>query len=237
VTIEALVLAAGRGSRLQTRHPDPKPLVPFGPRRIIEWNLRWLASAGIRRIWINLHHGAERIRAVLGHGTQYDVELRYSEEPVLLGTAGAWKKLESEWSGASLVVCGDNVLRFDLAALLRCHGAVGAAATVALYEPTRTLNTGMAGGRARVEAGRIVEFTEGGATGLVNAGVYVLEPSVADGIDAGFADFGHDVLPCLAAAGQLAAHVLEEGSMCLGLDTPASYERGLELLRHGAVLP
>jgi NDP-sugar pyrophosphorylase family protein len=237
VATPALVLAAGQGSRLRGHRPEPKPLVPFGPRRIIEWNLHWLVAHGLTRIWINLHHDAGRIRAELGDGSRFGSTLNYSEEPSLLGTAGAWKKLEGEWTGTSVVVYGDNVLRFDLEALLHRHAAGDAPATVAVYDPERTLNTGIAGGRAHVRDGRVVEFVEGGAVGLVNAGVYALEPGVAAMIGAGFRDFGRDVLPRLAAAGQIAAHVLEEGSMCLGLDTPESYERGLEMLRCGDVRP
>jgi mannose-1-phosphate guanylyltransferase len=233
----ALVLAAGAGSRLKPLHAGPKPLVPFGPLRLIEWNLVWLAGHGMGAAWINLHHGAAQIRGELGDGARYGLSLRYSTEPELLGTAGAWKKLRSAWKGTSVVVYGDNVSRFDLTALLQRHASAGMPATVAVFDPERTANTGMAGGRATVVEGRIDGFAEGGAHGLVNAGVYALEPAIADLIGAGYQDFGRDVLPRLAAAGQLAAHVLEEGSACLGLDTPESYAQGLDLLRRGVIRP
>ncbi|MEX0892393.1 MAG: sugar phosphate nucleotidyltransferase [Gemmatimonadota bacterium] len=233
-----LVLAAGRGSRIAgVAGATPKPLLDVAGRSLLGWNLRWLAEWGVGSVWINLHHGAAAIRAALGEETE-GVRLRYSQEEEILGTAGGWRRLAEHWRSTSLVVYGDNFMRFDLTLLLAAHRAAARPGTVALYDPDRHTCTGGSGGRVRVTGDAVSAFHEGGNDGHgahVNAGVYLLEPEVATEVPPGFADFGHDVLPGLAAAGRLTAHVLEDGAFCLGLDTPERFAAAQQLVASGRV--
>lgn len=239
--MRALILAAGQGTRLAAVAGGlPKPLVPVAGVPVLERAVRWVADYGIDRIWVNVHAAGALVRAQLGDGSRFGVPVHYSYEPELLGTAGAWKRLEREWTGASLVVYGDNLMRFDLGALVAAHRAGGALATVALFDPLRHPHTSTAGGVATVDAGAaIIGFVEAGdaaaAGALINAGAYVLEPSVAGWMAPGFLDFGHDVLPRLAAARQLRAHVLEDGAYCLGIDTPDRLRRAEQFYQDGLV--
>ncbi|MEX1183116.1 MAG: nucleotidyltransferase family protein [Gemmatimonadota bacterium] len=217
--MKALILAAGRGTRLAGVAAVPKPLIDVGGTSPLEHALAWVSRQRPERIWINVHAAADMIRERIGTAVA-GVPVSYSYEPELLGTAGAWKRLESEWDGTSLVVYGDNVMEFDLDALLGTHRAVGTAATIAVFDPARHANTGIGGGRVEVDEGRATAFVEGGTTGLINAGAYYLEPELRERLPVGFLDFGHDVLPVLAAAGEVAVHVVEDAGFCLGVDTP-----------------
>jgi mannose-1-phosphate guanylyltransferase len=223
--MKALVLAAGKGSRLGPAAAGlPKPLVDVGGCSPLERNVAWVAQLKPAVIWINVHTAAGLVRARIGDACGA-VPVRYSHEPELLGTAGAWRKLASEWDDTSLVIYGDNFMRFDLTRLLMAHRAGGASATVALFDPVVHRNTGPGGGRAELRGASITRFVEGGASGLINAGAYALEPSLCAELAPGFLDFGHDVLPRLAAAGRLAGHVVEEEGYCFGIDTPERLER------------
>ncbi len=224
-----LVLAAGKSSRIAAVSGGaPKPLIAVGGASVLEHNLRWLGGQGVRELWINLHYRPDAIREAVGDGSRFGLRVRYSHEPEILGTAGAWKRLEAYWSGTSLVVYGDNLLRFDLAAFGRRHQAAGAAATIALFDPEVHRHTGIAGGHVELgPSGRVVRFVEGprpadGRRHYVNAGAYLLEPGVAAALGAGFQDFARDLFPRLAAEGRLGGHVLEPDGYCLGIDTPAS---------------
>lgn len=240
----ALVLAAGLGSRIRDVAGGlPKPLMPFGGAPILAHNLRWLAASGVTRVWINLHYGADLIRAAIGDGSAFGLQVTFVYEPELLGTAGALGNIAAEITGPSLVVYGDSVVRFDLASLWARHRAMDAEATVALFDRDRHLNTGIAGGRVRVAAdGTIADFVEGAdaaaLSSLVNAGVYVVEPSLLDLIPAGrLVDFGRDVFPAMLAGGRtLAAHVIDADGVCLGLDTPESHAAGQRLLAEGRLV-
>ncbi|CAN5731809.1 N/A [soil metagenome] len=229
--MKALVLAAGKGTRLAGVSAGlPKPLIDVCGTTPLEHALGWVAGMRPALIWINVHDGAELVQQRIGMEAA-GVPVRYSYEPELLGTAGAWKKLEREWTETSLVVYGDNFMRFDLDALLGKHRAAGTLVTIALFDPDRHANTGKGGGRVELERDRVRRFVEGGEEGLINAGAYFIEPALRERLSAGFVDFGHDVLPGLAASGELAGHVVEEAGYCLGVDTPERLRIGRELAR------
>lgn len=241
---KALVLAAGLGSRIRNIAGDlPKPLMPFGDASILAHNLRWLAAAGIKDAWINLHYGADLIRNQIGDGSAFGLEIRYIYEPELLGTAGALKNIAHAVTEPMLVVYGDNVVRFDLDRLSQAHARSGAEATVAVFDRTLHLNTGIAGGRVQVASnGAITRFVEGPEaaklSNLVNAGVYKVDPSILNLIAPGVqVDFGRDVFPAMLEQGRkLMAHVMDETGVCLGLDTPESHAAGQALLAEGRLV-
>jgi len=238
---KALLLAAGLGSRIRSVAGDlPKPLMPFAGAPVLAHNLRWLAQGGVREVWINLHYGADQIRAAIGDGEREGLSIHYVYEPALLGTAGALANIEGLFQGPILVVYGDNVSRFDLHALAADHRAAGAEATLALFDVDRHAHTGIAGGRVTLaDDRRVAGFVEGAAAGssLVNAGLYLIEPSLLDLIPRRrLVDFGRDVFPAALAAGRrLQGHVIEQDGFCLGLDTPEAYQRAADLVRAGAV--
>ena len=239
---KALVLAAGMGRRLREISGDlPKPLTPFVGAPILAHNLRWLAGAGVSEVFINLHYQADLIRSAIGDGSAFGLAIHYVFEPDLLGTAGALANIAPHVDRAMLVAYGDNLSRFDLGALAYDHTRAGADATVALFDAGAHVHTGIAGGRVSLGAdGAITGFIEGGGSGgpgLVNTGVYVVEPSLLDLIAPGrLVDFGRDVFPAALAQGRrLQGRVIETGGYCLGLDTPEAYRCGVELVRDGVV--
>ncbi len=236
---KALVLAAGLGSRIRTIAGDlPKPLIPFGGRSILAHNLRWLQSSGVEEVWINTHFGAAAIREAIGDGSAFGLSVNYTFEPDLLGTAGALANIASVADQTMLVVYGDNIVRCDLGALARAHRAGAALATLCLFDQSRHAHTGIAGGRVVVDGqGLVTGFVEGGEAGLVNAGVYLVEPQLIDRIPPGRSfDFARDVFPEMLASGApLRGHVLEPAGFCLGLDTPESFRAGEALLATGRV--
>lgn len=85
----AMILAAGRGSRLRplTDH-CPKPLVAVGNKPLIVYHIENLAQAGFREIVINLFHLGQQIEDYLGNGANWGVSIAYSREPSLLEVGG-----------------------------------------------------------------------------------------------------------------------------------------------------
>src|SRR5262245_34568044 len=116
----ALLLAAGKSTRIaESANNLPKPLIDVAGKTPLEWNLSWLAESGVREVFINLHYRGELIRAHAGDGVRFGLSIRYSEEPELLGTAGALIPLERALApgGDFFVLYGDNISRFALAEL------------------------------------------------------------------------------------------------------------------------
>ena len=78
----AMLLAAGRGERLKPfTLTHPKALYPIDGTPLIEHHVIRLASIGYTRIVINHAYLGGQIRAHLGHGARFDVEIIYTPEP------------------------------------------------------------------------------------------------------------------------------------------------------------
>jgi len=238
--MKALVLAAGKSTRIASVSAGlPKPLLRIGGDSVLGHNLRWLGRSGIRDVWVNLHHRPDEIRGAIGDGAQYGLHVQYSYESELLGTAGAARKLDSVWDAAFLVVYGDNLVRFDLQELAHFHHQTKRQVSIALFNANLNPHTGIAGGRVKLAADRRIEaFLEGAEDGfspLVNAGVYVLEPETVPFIPLEQPyDFSRDLFPVLLSRGAALYGYVMNG-YCLGLDTPESYRRALELIEKGKV--
>jgi mannose-1-phosphate guanylyltransferase len=238
VSAAAMVLAAGMSTRIAPLAAErPKPLLEVAGESLLGWNLRLLARYGFEDVWINVHYRAEEIIGAIGNGARYGLRIRYSREPEILGTAGGWKRVAHEHRGAWLLLYGDNLTRLDLRRFERAHRVNTALA--ALFDAQGHMNTGIHGGHAVIEDDRITGFVEGGAGGsghLINAGVYMLDSSLAADVGDGFADFGRNVFPRWAASGVLRPYVMEPEAFCLGLDTPEHFAIGERLVAGGAVL-
>ncbi len=118
--MKAMLLAAGRGERMRplTDH-TAKPLLPVGGKPLIAWHLGALARAGVRDVIINLSWLGSQIRAALGDGQQFGVQIRYSEEgsPPLETGGGILHALPLLGPQPFLVVNGDTFTDIDLGAL------------------------------------------------------------------------------------------------------------------------
>jgi NDP-sugar pyrophosphorylase family protein len=117
-----------------------KPAVPIAGKSLIERVLDWLRRAGSRDIVVNLHHLPESVTSVVGDGSHLGLRVRYSFEPVLLGSAGGPKQALSLWPGLDtpcLIVNGDTLTDFALAPLLEAHRATGARVTMAVVANPR----------------------------------------------------------------------------------------------------
>ena len=209
--MKALILAAGKGTRLGSLTENyPKPMLSVGGQPLLAHHMQWLRSYGITRIAINLHHAADVIRDYFGDGEQYGVELTYSYEPELVGTAGAAKRLEHFLDQRFVVLYGDVYTNVDLTRLGSFHasGLAGSNAdaglTLSLYHVPNPTECGLVDLDA---AGRVRRFVEKPPpeevfTDLANSGVLICDPALLSEVPADTVyDFGRDLLPNLLVAG------------------------------------
>jgi NDP-sugar pyrophosphorylase family protein len=134
--MKAMILAAGFGTRLRPlTNKVPKPMVPIMNRPILEHTIHLLRSHGIHDITVNLHHLPEIIQQHFGDGKDFGVQLHWSHEPEILGTAGGIKKAQQFLDGESfLVINSDVVVDIDLSKVLAFHKAQGSALTLVVRE-------------------------------------------------------------------------------------------------------
>ena len=182
--MKAMVLAAGLGIRLRPLTESvPKPLLPLGPYPLLLWNLLLLRRHGVAHVMINLHYLGDQIRQTLGDGSQWRMQLSYSEEPVLLGTGGGIKRVEEFFDdGPFLVLNGDTIADLDVSRLVAYHRKQEALATMVLRDDSDVERWGVV---ETDENDRVLRIQGKGYTAQENdvapyrrmfAGVHVLEP-------------------------------------------------------------
>ncbi len=195
-------MAAGLGKRLRPlTYEIPKPLVPVGNRPIMEHVLARLARDGFQEVIANLHWFPETIRDRFGDGAALDIELTYSYEERLLGTAGGVRNVR-EYFGSEpfLVLAADALTDIDLGGLARAHAEHDWVATLAVKRVRDTTEYGVI---VTSEDGRVQGFQEkpepaDALSDLANCMIYVLEPEIFEYFpDAEEVDFALDVFPAL----------------------------------------
>lgn len=196
---QAMILAAGKGTRLRPLTLEtPKVLLPISDKPLIEYTLNWLAKYGISKVAINLHYLGEKIKEFLGDGSPFGVDIHYSFEETLLGTAGGVKKMEHFFNDRFVVVYGDIIPSFNLHDMFCFHREKRAIATLALWEVPQPKEVGVVEinerGKVLTFREKPIRFTQN--KNLVNGGVYLLEKEFLDYIpDKGFFDFAYDIFP------------------------------------------
>ena len=189
--MRAVVLVGGEGTRLRpltlTR---PKPMLPVGGIPMLARKLAHLAEHGVIEVVLSLGYRPDAFVAAFPSGEAAGVRLHYAVEPSPLDTAGAIRFAAAEagfLDGSSepiIAVNGDVLTTLDLTAQVAFHRAVGARATIAL---TRVEDPSAFGVVPCDPDGRVIAFVEkpkreDAPTDWINAGTYVLDPSVISAI-------------------------------------------------------
>ncbi|MBI2526474.1 MAG: nucleotidyltransferase family protein [Candidatus Rokubacteria bacterium] len=206
----AVIMAGGEGRRLRPlTESTPKPLLSVGGKPLVEILIERLRQSGIAEVLIAVHHKSGMIRERLGDGSRLGVRIEYAEEPRPLGTMGALPLLRERLDHAFFVVNADILTRCDFRAMWEFHRSQGGAAmTVGVSVHQVDIPYGeftLSGDRVvRVEEKPRKEFP-------INAGIYLLEPSVIDLIPAGRYFDATDLIRLLIDAGKpVAAHLIRE---------------------------
>jgi D-glycero-alpha-D-manno-heptose 1-phosphate guanylyltransferase len=223
MTDEAIILAGGFGTRLQSAVPDlPKPLAPVQGRPFVAWVLDSLERQGIRRVILATGYKAGVVCEVLGRRWGH-MELEYAVEVSPLGTGGAMANAAKHMEGDSvLVLNGDTYLEMDYRAFSAEMHRLGARIGIALVEVPEVARYGA----VRVQGTHVVGFNEkgGGGPGWINAGVYWLMRTVWESVDATRAcSFEREILTVEASRGNVCAYTATHGFIDIGI--PDDYQR------------
>jgi mannose-1-phosphate guanylyltransferase len=211
-----MILAAGLGTRLRPiTYAIPKPMVPVLNRPVMEHTVRLLARHGFAEAIANLHWFPETIEGHFGDGSAFGLELSYSSEERLLGTAGGVRNAAGFLGGSFLVVAGDALTDLDLAAMREFHESHDGVATVATKRVAETSEYGVviAGADGRIQGFQEKPDPAEALSDLANTCIYMFRAEVFDFFPApgtskaagpedpdGFADWAMDVFPALLEA-------------------------------------
>jgi len=179
--MKGLILAGGKGTRLRPLTINtPKPVVPVANSPFLLYQIDLMRSGGIGEIILSLSYQPRKIEDLLKDGADYGVWIRYAVEGTPLGTGGAFKNAEEHIDSTTVVFNGDILTSLNLGAVIAKHRENKAVATIVL---TRVDNPSAYGLVETNADGWIQRFIEKPGPdeitcNTINAGIYVLEPSV-----------------------------------------------------------
>jgi len=205
--MKGVIMAGGFGTRLKPLTINrPKPMVPIANRPVMEHIVELLKRHGITDLVSILYFQPEHITSHFGDGSRFGVSMRYATAEADFGTAGAVRNAgELVLDDRVIVISGDVLTDFDLAAAIAEHERRGAEATIALTSVENPLAYGIV--IVDQESGRIERFLEKPTWGevfsdTINTGIYILEPEALLRIPPKTAmDFSKELFPGMLRAG------------------------------------
>jgi mannose-1-phosphate guanylyltransferase len=225
--MRAIILVGGEGTRLRPlTYGTPKQMLPVVETPLIERVVGQLVAHGVTDVILSLGYRPDAFLAGYPDSRCAGATLTYIVESEPLDTAGAIRFAASQSGTEStfLVLNGDVLTDLDLEGLIAFHRASGAEATISLTP----VEDPSAFGVVPTDAdGRVEAFIEKPAPGtaptnLINAGTYVLEPSVMARIPGGRrVNIERETFPALVEEGRL--YALAGDGYWLDVGTPERY--------------
>ena len=214
--MKGVILAAGKGTRLYPiTKVIAKPLLPLANRMTIEYAFDQLKECGITDICVVVGANEGQMRAALGDGAAFGVQLTYVNQPEAKGLAHA-VGYAKDYVGDDdfLLYLGDAIYGESLAPFVRQYqesGAVNLNLVKEVEDPRRF-------GVANVTDGRIVKLVEKPSqpeSNLAMAGMYIFSPKL------------WEVLPDLQPSGRGEYEITDAIQLMIdrgGLVVPGIYE-------------
>lgn len=204
----AFILAGGQGVQLRPlTYELPPPMIPFHGKPLMEHTIELLKQHGITEVIVGIGYLGNKIKDHFKDGSQFGVNIRYTEEEKPLGTAGAiahaQQLLEEE---AFLVIHGDIIIDIDLnhfTTFAQEEDRVGVMALTSAQSPASY-------GVVTLKGNQVVAFNEKPTTKplpshLVSAGLYVFKSSIFAYLE-DETSLEKDVFPKLIQANQLSGY-------------------------------
>lgn len=178
------LMAGGFGKRLQplTDH-CPKPLLNVGEKPILEIIIENFVAAGFHRFFISTHYRPEMIRERIGDGARWNIDVKYVHEDEPLGTGGALGLLPKDMIREPIIMMnGDLLTNLDFNKLLDFHDAHDGVATMCVRKYEHRVPYGV----IESDGLQVTSMVEKPTYHyFINAGIYVLSPSVLTAVGRG----------------------------------------------------
>jgi len=191
------ILAGGRGVRLKPYTTAlPKPLVPIGEEyAILDIILQQLSRQAFTRVTLAIGHLGSLIRAFVGDGSRWGLDVDYSDEEQPLSTIGPLLNFLDDLPEHFLVMNGDVLTDLNYANMLTGHIASGSPLSVATYQREVTIDFGT----LETLGDTVIKFSEKPTLAYgVSMGVYAMSRATLEryprNVPFGFDDLVLDLL-------------------------------------------
>ncbi|KAF1343712.1 mannose-1-phosphate guanyltransferase [Delphinella strobiligena] len=221
--MKALILVGGFGTRLRPLTLTlPKPLVEFGNKPMILHQVEALAAAGVTDIVLAVNYRPEIMtQALKKYEETYNVKIEFSVETEPLGTAGPLKlaeKILGKDDTPFFVLNSDVICDYPFKQLADFHKAHGEEGTIVVTKVEEPSKYGVVVHKPN-HASRIDRFVEKPVEFVgnrINAGIYILNPSVLKRIELRPTSIEQETFPSMTKDGQLHSFDLEGFWMDVG---------------------
>jgi glucose-1-phosphate thymidylyltransferase len=180
--MKALVLSGGAGTRLRPiTHTSAKQLVPVGNKPILEFGLEAIRDAGITDVGIIVGETHSEIRAHVGDGSRYGLDVTYVHQPQPLGLAHAVLTAEDYLGDDDFVMyLGDNLVVGGITEFVEQFSQRRPAAQILLAQVKDPRQFGIAELDEHGDVVELVEKPQNPSSDLALVGVYVFSPRILD---------------------------------------------------------
>ena len=221
--MKAIVLAGGLGTRLRGRIPDlPKPMAPVAGRPFLEYVLDRLVAGGSNEIILSVGYKADVIMTHF-ENTYRTAVVSYALEAEPLGTGGAIAHaLSGKGDDPVLVLNGDTFLNIDYGELICWYMQSPTQLAMVL----RSVPDVARYGAVLISGERITGFMEKlkAGPGLINAGVYIINPAVFETFDLS-GKFGLEADLLQNHCSSLSARAFLTNNYFMDIGNPDDYDR------------
>ncbi|KAK1355278.1 Mannose-1-phosphate guanylyltransferase [Heracleum sosnowskyi] len=232
--MKALILVGGFGTRLRPLTLSvPKPLVEFANKPMILHQIEALKAIGVTEVVLAINYQPELMLNFLNEfETKLDIKITISRETEPLGTAGplalARDKLVDGSGEPFFALNSDVISEYPLKRMIAFHKSHGGEASIMVTKVDEPSKYGVV--VMEEKTGQVKEFVEKPKSYVdnkINAGIYLLNPSVLDRIELRPTSIEKEVFPQIAGEKKLFAMVLPGFWMDVG--QPKDYISGLSL--------
>ena len=228
--MDAIILAGGLGSRLQSSVPTlPKALAPILGRPFLTILLNKLKKEGIvSRVILSLGYKAEAFISFLKE-QKFDLPVLSSIETSLLGTGGGMLLAMSKSRGDRVIVMnGDSFFDISLKAFFDFHSSHSADISIACKEVD---NTGRYGEVEIDPFCRIRSFKEKSPLskkGWINGGLYIIEKKALDPFPLKELSLEREIFPALL---EKKIYAYQQKGAFIDIGTKESYHKAQKVLQ------
>ena len=175
-----VIMAGGKGERLGSHTKNcPKPMLEVNGKPMLETILEKCIDAGFKNFYISVNYLKDKIIKHFSSGGKWSVNISYLEENEPLGTCGSLKLLSNNLVDDILVLNGDVLTDLEYDRLMAFHQKSSNAMTVC----TRSHRVRIPFAVMTSSGTKLERFVEKPMYDFqVNAGVYILNPSLIEKI-------------------------------------------------------